>query len=114
MANFCSEPSCTGLAVKGKFCPLHIANNYQQRRVRPERDSWYSRSAWRVYVRPTKLRHDPMCAIEGCGKLATDVHHLDGSWKTTGDWRLFIDQNNLESLCHAHHSEITLKEQRNG
>jgi 5-methylcytosine-specific restriction protein A len=27
-----------------------------------------------------------------------------------GDWRLFVDRNNLESLCHSCHSRKTLRE----
>jgi hypothetical protein len=37
---------------------------------------------------------------------------MDGSWKISGDWRLFIDQENLEALCHQHHSAITIQEMR--
>lgn len=117
--NFCSEPGCVGLAAKGKWCPLHVADNYAKRRnaARPERDGWYSLAAWRgpYGARGYKLRNSPMCEDEnGCDKVATDVHHIDDSWKVTGDFRLFIDQNNLQSLCHEHHSAKTLKEQQNG
>jgi len=112
MSAFCHEPGCPGIAVTGKFCDRHKADNYLKRRnaARPEKDAWYSLAAWRVYVKPTKLRHDPICQDEsGCNRPATDVHHIDDSWKTSGDWRLFIDQNNLKSLCHEHHSEITMR-----
>jgi hypothetical protein len=100
-----------GISQTGKFCPAHIADNYIKRRsaVRSPYDAWYSKAAWRVYVRPTKLRHDPMCEQPGCGKPATDVHHKDDSWKESGNWRLFISQENLESLCHEHHSAETMK-----
>jgi|ERR1035441_282874 hypothetical protein len=111
MSAFCSEPGCVGIAQPGKWCAAHVADNYQRRRAaaRPERDSWYARAAWYRRVRPHKLQHDPMCEKPGCGRPATDVHHKDDSWKTTGDWRLFIDQANLESLCHQHHSEETMR-----
>jgi hypothetical protein len=108
------EPGCPGIAKTGKFCDAHKADNYIKRRnaARPERDSWYDLAAWRgpYGARGYKLRHDPMCEIDGCGKSATDVHHIDDSWKQTGDFRLFIDQKNLQSLCHEHHSAITMKE----
>ena len=102
----------------GKFCPLHKANNYQQRRVRPECDAWYSRAAWcGVYgVRGYKLRQSPTCETPDCEKKSTDVHHLQ-DWKETRDWFVFMGGINMEflqALCHAHHSAITLKEQRNG
>jgi hypothetical protein len=111
--NFCAEPSCVGLAATGKWCPLHITDNYEKRRnaARPELDKWYGKRAW-GRVRAYKLRRFPMCEKEGCDRPATDVHHMDGSWKISGDWRLFIDQENLEALCHQHHSAITIQEMR--
>jgi hypothetical protein len=116
MSAFCAENGCVGIALTGKFCDEHKTNNYIQRRnaARPELDSWYDRAAWRgpYGARGYKLRHDPICEAVGCRKPATDVHHRDGSWKTTGNWRLFIDQNNLVSLCHECHSSITFEENR--
>jgi hypothetical protein len=113
---FCSENGCVGIAVTGKFCPLHVNDNYLKRRnaARPELDAWYDRAAWRgpYGARGYKLRHDPICETVGCGKPATDVHHKDGSWKITANWRLFIDQNNLMSLCHECHSRTTKENQK--
>jgi hypothetical protein len=115
--NFCQEPGCLELAAK-RFCAKHVADNYAKRQntARPERDGWYSLAAWRgpYGARGYKLRNSPMCEQVGCDKVATDVHHIDDSWKVTGDFRLFIDQANLKSLCHECHSRITLKEQQNG
>jgi hypothetical protein len=113
---FCAEPGCLGLAAKGKFCDAHKKENYLGRRVRPENDRFYSLAAWRgpFGARGYKLRNSPLCEQVGCDKVATDVHHKDSSWKATGDFREFINQENLMSLCHEHHSEITLKEQQNG
>ncbi len=116
MSAFCAEPGCVGIARTGKFCAAHIADNYLKRKnaARPERDSWYSLAAWRgpYGARGYKLRNTPLCETPGCGKPATDVHHKDSSWKLTGNWRLFIDQTNLESLCHEDHSRVTNEEQR--
>jgi hypothetical protein len=113
VANFCAEPGCVGISATGKFCSAHVADNYLKRKsaARPERDDWYGRGAWRgpYGARGYKLRHTPICEHPGCGKPATDVHHKDDSWKQTGNWREFINQNNLESLCHEHHSEETMK-----
>ena len=113
MANFCAEPGCPGITATGRFCPLHVADNYQRRKnaARPEYDSYYNRGGWRgpYGARGYKLRNTPICQRTGCTRPATDVHHIDDSWKQTGDWRLFIDQNNLEALCHEHHSEETMK-----
>ena len=109
---FCSEPGCVNLAAV-KFCEAHKLDNYERRRnaARPTLDKWYSKQAWKR-VRAYKLRRFPMCEAEGCNLAATDVHHKDSSWKTSGDWRAFIDQQGLEALCHAHHSAITIQETR--
>jgi hypothetical protein len=109
MSEFCREPGCFCIAKTGKFCDKHKMDNYLRRAIRPERDAWYGLAAWRGKngLRLYKLRRNPMCEFEGCTKPATDVHHKDSSWKESGNWRLFIDLKNLESLCHGHHSEIT-------
>ena len=117
--SYCDQPGCSGLAKTGKFCPAHKENNYQRDRVamRPDLDRWYKRAAWcgSYGVRGYKLRRDPMCEVTNCQELATDVHHKDDSWKETGDWSLFIggvNMSNLQSLCHGHHSKITLEANR--
>jgi hypothetical protein len=114
--NLCKEPGCLGLASSGKFCAQHKNDNYLKRRnaARPERDAWYSKAAWcgpygaRLY----KLRRSPLC--EECNVApATQVHHVDDSWKETGDWRLFlggVNGSNLVALCHECHSRITMQE----
>jgi hypothetical protein len=53
---------------------------------------------------------------------AQDVHHIDGSWKEKSDWILFIGGRgtledptpNLMSLCHFHHSKITMEQIKDG
>lgn len=108
---FCGQPGCTGLAVNSPFCPEHVSDNYKTRaekRLKAEQQGhgWYSRRAWRDRLRPMKLRHNPIC--EKCEREpATEVHHVDDSWKNTGDWRLFIDLANLMSLCKSCHSGET-------
>src|SRR5208282_6353417 len=97
VANFCAEPWCPCIAKTGRFCEKHVADNYLKRRdaARPERDRWYGLAAWcgPYGARGYKLRHFPMCEIDGCNRPATDVHHRDDSWKERGDWRAFIDQS---------------------
>jgi hypothetical protein len=107
---FCARSGCMTLVKNNGYCPAHTF-----RHVRPEFDKFYNKRAWRDRVRPMKLRRDPICEFEKDGKKCTDpaaqVHHKDGSWKQTGDWHLFIDNSNLMSLCHSHHSQITMEEQ---
>jgi len=102
---FCSQPGCTFIATNSRFCPGHQENNYQTAR---NRHPWYNRRIWRDRIRPMKLRMNPMC--EDCNiKPATDVHHIDESWKETEDWSLFLSLENLMSLCHECHSKRTMQ-----
>lgn len=54
------------------------------------------------------LATHPWCQIDGCRHLATDIHHVQ-SIEDAPERRL--DPDNLMSLCHAHHSAITAREQ---
>jgi len=100
---FCTVGGCQNLAINDSRCATHKETGRKYNR-------WYGLASW-ARVRRFKLNHFPIC--EDCEvKAATDVHHIDGGWKTTGDWRLFIDQGNLKSLCHECHSKITITETR--
>jgi hypothetical protein len=126
---FCREPGCPGIAVTGRFCPDHKNSTTLTVRDRHPNEAWYGRAAWRgrYGVRRFKLRHTPNCEYvekDGahCTAKATDVHHIDGSWKETSNWVLFIGgvgtlENptpNLMSLCHFHHSQITMDSIKSG
>lgn len=128
MKRFCQEPGCSAVAQDGKFCPTHAKDNYQARRreqadkqrTNAETRRWYKLAAWtspKYGLRVWKLMQTPMCeAIDDdgqpCRKRATDVHHVDDTWREgrPGAWSLFMTRENLMSLCHEHHSEITAKE----
>jgi hypothetical protein len=115
MARFCSEPGCKGVAKRGSFCPLHAQDNYRTRRERnrenPATRRWYGWTAWKR-LRIWKLNRNPLCEEPGCTKPATDIHHVDGTWRENGPgaWSLFMTRENLEALCHEHHSARTIKE----
>ena len=47
------------------------------------------------------------CAKHGDRRRATDVDHVQDH---KGNWLLFIDRNNLQSLCHRCHSSKTMRE----
>lgn len=71
---------------------------------------WYGLKSWRL-AREAQLSKQPLC--EAClGQepeqltAATDVDHRQPH---RGNWMLFIDPNNLQSLCHSCHSEKTAR-----
>jgi 5-methylcytosine-specific restriction protein A len=50
------------------------------------------------------LRIHPICEIDGCGQVATDLDHKkpkrDGGTDAA---------DNLQALCHSHHSQKTAR-----
>lgn len=51
------------------------------------------------------LEKEPICEHPDCSELATDVNHKDGAGPH-GD----NSDDNLEALCHSHHSQVTAKQ----
>lgn len=69
------------------------------RQVQPKKSSGkrgYD-ARWRR-IRTGYLRRHPMCEVEGCNELATDVDHKDGNVTNCVD-------DNLQSLCHSCHAK---------
>jgi hypothetical protein len=127
--NFCRIGGCPGIAKTGLFCGAHKDATTLSVRNRHPNEKWYTRKEWRGRwgVRRFKIRRDPICEYveengTKCTAHATDVHHIDGSWKETGNWILFIGgvgtlENptpNLMSLCRFHHSKITMEQIKDG
>lgn len=69
----------------------------------------YNLAAWKQ-TRELKLQAQPYCEDPN-GRhpeelvMATDVHHLEGVGTGEGD----LDLDNLQALCHACHSAITMR-----
>ncbi|EKE75520.1 HNH endonuclease [Oceanibaculum indicum] len=67
----------------------------------PDRAKPYSTPEWKA-LRAQHLKRQPTC--QSCGASARMVDHIR-PWK--GDAALFLDPNNLQSLCHRCHSRKT-------
>ena len=121
---FCEFTNCPNVAGGGLFCAEHKNAPRVEAKQRHPNDKFYARAAWRgpYGVRRYKLLRNPICEFVGedgthCARKAEDVHHIDSSWKQTGDWQLFmggIDMQNLQSLCKPHHSAITMNQIKDG
>ena len=78
------------------------------------RQSFYNTTEWRK-LRETYIKQNPIC--EEClnnGKVtpATSVHHKISPFKNgNGNKELFLDYNNLMSVCHLCHSIIHNREE---
>lgn len=74
--------------------------------------SMYNTNFWRV-LRKAHLRKQPLCVLckrRGHVAAATVVHHIRAH---KGNWELFKDPNNLQSLCkRCHDSDMQSAERR--
>lgn len=109
----CRRPGCPELTRDG-WCPKHkpepIPHRRSARRVSVAWHSWYNLPVWRDDLRPSQLLREPLCrecARRGLRTEATDVDHIRDH---KGDWALFADRDNLQSLCHACHSRKTMRD----
>ena len=104
----CLHPCC-GVLVSGGYCPTH-----QPKRAgrSEEAKAWrwmYGTGKWEA-LRSAQLLREPFCRAcgrRGVREYATDVDHIRDH---KGDWTLFTDLENLESLCHSCHSRKTARE----
>ena len=65
-------------------------------------------------LRRQHLRIEPLCRMcdqEGRTTAANTVDHIRPH---NGDWSLFVDPSNLQSLCHLHHSASKQRLERRG
>lgn len=105
----CRYPGCYVLVSSG-YCAAHQPTRQDRSE---EAQSWrwmYKTDAWKNDLRPAQLLREPFCrecARHGVRTRATDVDHIRDH---KGDWDLFSDPANLESLCHSCHSRKTARE----
>ena len=104
----CRHPGCTALTREG-YCPAHKPKK-TARRTSAEYHSWYSLPIWTDDLRPAQLLREPFCrecARRGIRTRATVVDHVQPH---RGDWGLFIDPRNHQSLCEHCHNRKTAQE----
>ena len=95
-----------------------MIGNYKTRDFRRQRNDarhrFYSRSAWQK-CRTAYLAKHPLCADPDRRhvqfELATEVHHLIDLRDCAGSQAL--EESNLQGLCKACHSAITMRRLRN-
>lgn len=105
----CRHPGCAALTRDG-WCPAHKPAP-APRRVSAAWHSWYSLPVWTRELRPAQLLREPFCrecARRGIRTRAAVVDHVR---PFRGDWALFLDPANHQSLCKFHHNQKTAREQ---
>jgi len=104
----CRHPGCAALTRDG-WCTAHKPKP-AARRESAAWHNWYNLPVWKDKLRPAQLLREPFCrecAGRGERRYATDVDHIRDH---KGDWAVFTDPGNLESLCHSCHSRKTARE----
>lgn len=104
----CRHPGCPVLTREG-WCPKHRPQH--KRRISAEWHGWYQLPIWTDRLRPEQLLREPFCrecAKSGIRTYATVVDHVR---PFRGDWALFTDPGNLQSLCKSCHDRKTALEQ---
>ena len=104
----CRYPGCRELTSEG-YCPRHKPAK-AGRRASAQWHGWYSLPIWTDQLRPAQLLREPFCrecVRRGVRTWATVADHITPH---RGDWALFIDPANLQSLCETCHNRKTARE----
>ena len=105
----CRHPGC-GVLVPGGYCAAHQPPKEDRRSAEAQAWHWmYGTEDWKR-LRGDQLLREPFCrecGRRGFRRRATDVDHIRDH---KGDWAVFTDAANLESLCHSCHSRKTARE----
>lgn len=104
----CKHAGCPVLTRDG-WCPKHRPS-FERKRSR-DYHRWYFLDIWTKKLRPNQLLKEPFCrecASQGKRVPATVADHIRPH---RGQWTLFADPNNLQSLCSSCHSRKTMQEQ---
>lgn len=111
----CNHRGCPELTREG-WCPKHKPR--EVRKLSANYHDWYGRKIWTDNLRPLQLLREPFCRECARQYPADDPRHrtpatvVDHIVPHRGDWALFVDESNLQSLCKRHHDAKTAAEMR--
>ena len=104
----CRHPGCAVLTREG-WCDRHRPKH--NRKASADWHGWYSLPIWTQNLRPGQLVREPFCRVCGMSGIRTPAEVVDHVQPHKGDWNLFTDASNLQSLCKYHHDQKTALEQ---
>lgn len=110
----CKHPGCPTLTREG-WCPRHKPKH--QRRDSATYHGWYLLPIWTKRLRPEQLVREPFCREcarkypSGDPRRRTRATVVDHVRPFRGDWMLFVDPANHQSLCKSCHDRKTAAEQ---
>ena len=95
-----------------RYCAKH--KELTAKRDRNELRPLYKCKRWRI-TREVVLDRDTQCTVEEygrrCPQLSTDVHHVIDALEWVANGHDFYDTDNLQGMCHPHHSSHTARTQ---
>lgn len=103
----CRHPGCPALTRDG-WCDKHKPTH--QRRVSSDYHGWYNLPIWKNKLRPEHLLREPFCRVCAQAGVRTKAEVVDHIRPFRGDWSLFVDTSNYQSLCKYHHDQKTMRE----
>ena len=109
----CKHPGCPELTREG-WCPRHKPKH--QRRDSEAYHGWYLLPIWTKHLRPEQLAREPFCREcarkypPGDPRHRTRATVVDHIRPFRGDWMLFVDPRNHQSLCKSCHDRKTAAE----
>ena len=104
----CRKPGCNALTREG-YCPAHKPKKAPRQESAQWHD-WYSLDVWTDDLRPAQLLRQPFCAECARRDIRTRATVVDHITPHRGDWALFIDPSNHQSLCARCHNRKTALE----
>ncbi len=109
----CRHAGCPALTREG-WCPKHKPQH--RRRMSAEYHGWYLLPVWTDDLRPAQLLREPFCRECARKYPPDDPRHrtranvVDHIKPFRGDWALFVDPKNHQSLCKSCHDLKTAQE----
>ena len=111
----CNHAGC-GVLTREGWCHKHKPR--EQRKASAGYHGWYMLPIWTERLRPAQLLREPFC--RECARLypSSDPRHrtpatvVDHIVPHCGEWDVFTDPDDLQSLCKRHHDIKTSQEQR--
>ena len=104
----CRHAGCEALTRDG-WCEKHRPQH--RRRLSAHWHGWYALPIWTQRLRPNQLAREPFCRACAQDGKRTRAEVVDHIRPHRGDWDLFTDETNLQSLCKFHHDQKTAIEQ---
>jgi 5-methylcytosine-specific restriction endonuclease McrA len=90
-----------------------MARQYTDRLRRPEWHKWYHLKRWE-HLRRLHLSKEPLCVMCKESDFIIAGNVVDHKIPPRGDYLLFWDPNNLQTLCFDHHNSSKQQIEKSG